>query len=100
MSDLALRASRRPGRTSMSAAEHVYPAPADYAAKALTTPEKYAEMYRASMEDPAKFWSQHAKRLQWTRPFTRVKDVNWDISKTRDPEDLHIRWFEHGELNV
>ena len=35
----------------MSAAEHIYPAPADYAANALTTPESYAEMYAASMAD-------------------------------------------------
>ncbi len=28
------------------------------------------------------------------KPFTKVKDVSYQ------PEDLHIRWYEDGELNV
>ena len=41
-----------------------------------------------------------AKRLQWMKPYTKVKDVNWDISKTNNPADLHVKWFHDGTLNV
>jgi acetyl-CoA synthetase len=34
------------------------------------------------------------------KPYTKVKNVNWDISKTSNPADLHVKWFEDGTLNV
>ncbi len=62
--------------------------------RALVTSEGYREIYRASMEDNEGFWAGVAQRLDWVRPFSKVKDVSWDM------EDLHIRWFEDGVLNV
>src|SRR5690349_417204 len=79
---------------------HVYPVPPEFAAKALVNAEKYEEMYAASVADPESFWRQHGKRLRWMRPYTKVKNVNWDISKTNNPNDLHVKWFEDGTLNV
>ncbi len=79
---------------------HVYPVPPEFAAKALVNAEKYEEMYAASLADPEAFWRQHGKRLRWMRPYTKVKNVNWDISKTNDPKDLYVKWFEDGTLNV
>ena len=57
-------------------------------------------MYAASVADPEAFWREHGKRLRWMRPYTKVKNVNWDISKTNNPSDLHVKWFEDGTLNV
>ncbi len=73
---------------------NTYPVPADFAAKANLTPEKYEEMYAASIADPEAFWAEHGLRLDWSKPYTKVKDVSWDKS------DLHVRWFSDGELNV
>ena len=78
----------------------VYPVPPDFAAKAHVNAEKYASMYAASIADPEAFWREHGKRLRWMRPYTKVKNVNWDISKTNDPSDLQVKWFEDGTLNV
>ena len=72
----------------------VHPVPADFAAAAHCNKEKYAEMYAASVADPEKFWAEHGKRIDWIRPYTKIKDVSYD----RD--DLHIRWFEDGTLNA
>jgi acetyl-CoA synthetase len=55
---------------------------------------KYQEMYARALADPDGFWAEAAKRLDWIRPFTKVKDVSWD------PDDFHIRWFEDGTLNA
>jgi acetyl-CoA synthetase len=55
---------------------------------------KYEEMYARSLADPEGFWREAAKRIDWIKPFTKVKNVSWD------PDDFHIRWFEDGTLNV
>ncbi len=54
----------------------------------------YFELYKRSVEDNEGFWADEAKRVDWSKPFTKVKDVSF----ARD--DLHIRWYEDGELNV
>ena len=55
----------------------------------------YRAMYQASIEDPEAFWAKQARtRIDWIRPFTQVRDVSFD------KDDLHIRWFEDGILNV
>ena len=53
-----------------------------------------ADDYRRSLEDPEGFWAEQAKRVDWIRDFTQVKDVSFAA------EDLHIRWFADGKLNV
>ncbi len=72
----------------------IWPVPEDFAAKANLTPERYASMYAASIEDPEAFWSEHGRRIDWMTPFKTVRDVSWD------KDDLHVRWFGDGTLNV
>jgi acetyl-CoA synthetase len=55
---------------------------------------KYEEMYQRSVRDPEGFWRDEAKRIDWIRRFTKVKNVSWD------PDNLFIKWFEDGTLNV
>jgi len=40
------------------------------------------------------FWAEQAKRLNWMHAPSQIKDVSWD------KEDLHIRWYADGVLNV
>lgn len=82
------------GEAPMTDASKVYPVPAEFAAKANMTPEKYKEMYAASIADPEAFWGEHGKRLDWITPYTVVKDVSWDA------KDLHVKWYSDGVLNV
>jgi acetyl-CoA synthetase len=79
---------------------HMHPVPPEFAAKAHVDAAKYETMYAASVADPEAFWREHGKRLRWMRHYTKVKNVNWDISKTNDPNDLQVKWFEDGTLNV
>ena len=72
----------------------IYPAPAALARKAWADQEKYESLYASSIEDPEAFWREQATRLDWIAPFTEVRDVSFD----RD--DLHVRWFADGKLNV
>jgi acetyl-CoA synthetase len=78
----------------MSDASKTYPVPADFSAKANLTPEKYREMYAASIADPDGFWGEQGKRLDWMTPYSVVKDVSWETG------DLHVKWYSDGILNV
>jgi acetyl-CoA synthetase len=72
----------------------VYPVPEETAKAAHVDKATYHEMYRRSIDDPEGFWAEHGKRIDWIKPFTKVKDVSYD------PHDVHIRWFHDGTLNV
>jgi acetyl-CoA synthetase len=72
----------------------IYPVPAAWAKKAWVDQAGYRMMYRQSIDDPEGFWGEQGKRLDWIKPYTRVKDVSFD------KKDLHIRWYEDGALNV
>jgi acetyl-CoA synthetase len=70
------------------------PVPKEWKERALIDGAAYERKYAESVADPEGFWREAAHRLDWMMPFTRVKDVSWD------PDNLHIRWFEDGCLNV
>ncbi|MEI4194329.1 acetate--CoA ligase [Roseovarius sp. E0-M6] len=74
--------------------DKTYPPSDDFAANAHVDAATYDKMYAASISDPDTFWSEHAQRIDWTKPFTKVKDVNFDLG------NVSIKWFEDGKLNV
>ena len=67
---------------------------AESAAAAYADEGTYEAMYKASIEDPEAFWAEHGKRLDWIRPFSKVKNTSFA------PGQINIRWFEDGTLNV
>ncbi|QEP44831.1 acetate--CoA ligase [Ectothiorhodospiraceae bacterium BW-2] len=75
--------------------EKIYPVSAAFAKAALIDEASYAEMYHRSINDPEGFWGEQAEQfLSWDKPWDKVLD--WSYAE----EDLHIRWFEGGKLNV
>ena len=74
--------------------EPLIPVTAAWAQRAHVDNARYLDMYRASVADPVSFWREQGKRIDWIRPYTKVKDVSYNAS------DLHIRWYEDGSLNV
>ena len=77
----------------------LYPVSKEWAERAFIDAEKYREMYRQSVDDPNGFWAEQAKRVDWMKPFTKVKNTTFEY-----PERLHQmvrgRRAEHlGELH-
>ncbi|HVZ67906.1 MAG TPA: acetate--CoA ligase [Rhizomicrobium sp.] len=68
--------------------------PDEWKRRALIDRAKYEEMYARSVKDPDGFWAEQARRIDWIKPFAKVKNVSWD------PDNLFIKWFEDGSLNV
>jgi len=81
-------------QTPKSAGDRTIPVPAEIAATAHVNAAKYAEMYAASVADPDTFWGQQGKRLDWIKPFTKVKNTSFAHGV------VDIKWFEDGTLNV
>ena len=72
----------------------IYPVPAAVKDRALIDKAGYEEMYARSIDDNEAFWADQAQRIDWIKPFTKVKDVSYA------KDDLHIRWYEDGTLNA
>jgi len=72
----------------------VLPVPAEWRERAFIDKAKFDEMYSRSISDPEGFWREAAARLDWIKPFTKVKNVSWE------PDNFFIKWFEDGSLNV
>ncbi|MCA0451555.1 MAG: acetate--CoA ligase, partial [Proteobacteria bacterium] len=73
--------------------DELFPVSADFAKKAWVDAAKYQAMYDKSIADPEGFWAEHGKRVDWIKPYTKVKDVSYT-------GDVHIKWFHDGTLNV
>ena len=56
--------------------------------------EKYSSMYNESLQNNEKFWSEQANRIDWMKKFTKIKNVKYS------KDDVNIKWFEDGNLNV
>jgi len=72
----------------------MHPVPADIKARALIDNARYQEMYKASVDDPEKFWGDQGKRLDWIKPYGKVKNTSFAY------ENVSIKWFEDGTLNA
>ena len=73
---------------------HIYDVPPAWAKNAWVDEATYTAMYRRSVEDPAGFWGEMGKRLDWIKPYTKVKNTNFG------PGNVSIKWYEDGTLNV
>jgi acetyl-CoA synthetase len=68
--------------------------PAEFAARAHVDEAGYEEMYKRSIEDNEGFWAEQASCIDWIKPFSKIKDVSFA------KDDLHVRWYYDGTLNV
>jgi acetyl-CoA synthetase len=60
----------------------------------LTSAAEADGLRKAAADNPESYWADVAGRLDWIKPFSKIKDVSYDA------DDLHIRWFEDGILNA
>jgi acetyl-CoA synthetase len=68
--------------------------PKKWKEQAYIDKDKYEKLYEKSIEKPDKFWGKEGKRLDWIKPYTRVKNT------TFESPNVSIKWFEDGTLNV
>ncbi|WP_407291276.1 acetate--CoA ligase [Stutzerimonas zhaodongensis] len=72
----------------------LYPVAPEVAARSLTDEATYKALYQQSVVNPDGFWREQAERIEWIKPFTRVKQTSFD------DHHVDIKWFADGTLNV
>ena len=60
---------------------------------ALIDDKTYRRWHAESIADPERFWGEHGKRIDWFKPYTKVKNTSFSGK-------VSIRWFEDGKTNV
>ena len=66
----------------------------DWSDSAQINLNKYNEWYEKSFSDNQDFWNEHGKRIEWVKPYTKVKDVSFN------KDNFSIKWYEDGSLNA
>ncbi len=72
----------------------VYKSSDSVAGNALISKSEYEQLYQQSIKEPDKFWAEQALRLDWFKPFSKVSNYSYNT------DNLFIKWFEDGYLNV
>ena len=73
---------------------HVHKVSSAWAKRAHVNNAQYLKMYEDSVENPDKFWAKHGKRIDWFKPYKKVKNVNFGYP------NVSIKWYEDGVTNV
>ncbi|MBN07623.1 MAG: acetate--CoA ligase [Rhodospirillaceae bacterium] len=73
--------------------DQIFPVSTEVAKSAWIDNDTYLKMYQASVNDAEAFWGEHGKRIDWIKPYTKVKDVDYR-------GDVRIQWYYDGTLNV
>ena len=74
--------------------EKVYGVSKEWAKRAHVDDAAYKKLYKASIKNPKKFWAEHGKRIDWFKPYSKVKAVSYE------PGKVAIKWFHDGTTNV
>jgi len=74
--------------------ELIFKVPKKWSSKAYVDKNKYEKKYKLSIKDNEGFWKKEGKRIDWIKPYKKIKDVKY--SKT----DVKIKWFYDGTLNA
>ncbi|MER9298873.1 acetate--CoA ligase [Mesorhizobium sp. M0621] len=72
---------------------HVHRVQPAWKKNALIDNETYLKWYADSVKNPDKFWGKHGKRIDWFKPYSKVKNTSFDGK-------VSIKWFEDGLTNV
>ena len=72
---------------------HVHKVQPAWKKRALIDNDTYLKWYADSIKNPDKFWARHGKRIDWFKPYTKVKNTSYNGK-------VSIKWFEDGQTNV
>ena len=72
----------------------IYPIKKSWEQEAKVNKKEYDDIYKNSISKNDEFWSNHGKRIEWFKPYTKIKDVIYSKDK------VDIKWFYDGKTNV
>jgi acetyl-CoA synthetase len=66
----------------------------EWSSGSLIDSQKYIDWYQNSFDNNEEFWNEHGKRINWIKPYSKVKNVNYHKN------NFCIKWYEDGSLNA
>ena len=75
-------------------ADKIFPVPENYKNSAHVTKEIYEDLCQQAETDSEKFWDKIGKRVDWIKPYSKIKDITWS------KKNVDINWYYDGKLNV
>ena len=66
----------------------------NWSKQAYVNKSKYQKKYSLSIKENEKFWKKEGKRINWIKPYSKIKDVKYS------KEEVRIKWFYDGTLNA
>ena len=79
---------------SSKSKELVFKVPKKWSKNAYVNKSQYEKKYKLSIKDNEGFWKKEGKRINWIKPYTKIKDIKY--SKT----EVRIKWYYDGTLNA
>ena len=71
-----------------------YKVPKEWKEHAFINKADYEKLYEKSLDKPDKFWGKEGERIDWIKPYTKVKNATFEYP------NVSIKWYEDGTLNV
>jgi len=72
----------------------IFRVPKKWSQSAYINKSQYEKKYKLSIKDNEGFWKKEGQRIDWIKPYTKIKDAKY--SKT----DVRIKWYYDGTLNA
>ena len=88
------RKKRTKKKETSKSSELIFKVPKKWSRSAYVDKSQYEKKYKFSIKNNEEFWKKEGKRIDWIKPYTKIKDVKY--SKT----DVKIKWFYDGTLNA
>ena len=88
------RRIKKSKKTKVSSNELIFKVPKKWSNNAYVDKKAYEKKYKLSIKDNEGFWKKEGKRIDWIKPYTKIKDIKY--SKT----DVKIKWYYDGTLNA
>jgi len=74
--------------------ELVFKVTKKWSKRAYVNKGQYEKKYKISINDNEGFWKKEGKRIDWIKPYKKIKDVKYSDT------DVKIKWYYDGTLNA
>ena len=90
-----IKSRKRSKKTKeITSKELVFKVTKKWSKRAYVDKSQYEKKYKISINDNEGFWKKEGKRIDWIKPYKKIKDVKYSDT------DVKIKWYYDGTLNA
>ena len=90
-----IRKQKKTKKTKISETDElIFKVPKKWSNNAYVDKKKYEKKYKLSLKDNDDFWRKEGKRIDWIKPYTKIKEVKYSKNEVK------IKWYYDGTLNA